>query len=261
MCPESRRPPRTVSHLRVPRGLEMKQGSRLVAWKNTVVRGAPSSWQKLLCSGGWDGISGKNLAERKQGEVWKQPCDSRKNQSDAEQPLLTHNRVIFPFFLLRFPFSILSSRHTGNKQETNAWEKESKLTQIPWSLWLLSLKEPSPPWTSAPDPPHSSLSPQCPLFLQITVEAPTRLPHSRLVSITAPHHLNQMFRLSGSLPNCELLEMGWDFTLRNKARAITLVKDILGLYLQVHGRERPPRVFLHSDCDSWICRLLVLWGV
>ena len=44
-----------------------------------------------------------------------------------------------------------------------------------------------------------------------------------------------MFRLSGSLPNCELLEMGWDFTLRNKARVITLVKDILGLYLQVHG--------------------------
>ena len=51
----------------------------------------------------------------------------------------------------------------------------------------------------------------------------------------SPHHLNQMFRLSGSLPSRELLEMGWDFTLRNKARVITLVKDILGLYLQVHG--------------------------
>ena len=91
---------------------------------------------------------------------------------------------------------------------------------------------------------------------------PTRLPHSRLDCLYySPHHLNQMFRLSGSLPNCELLEMGWDFTLRNKARTITLVKDVLGLYLQVHGREHPPRVFLHSDCDSWICRLLVLWGV
>ena len=117
MRPESRRPPRTVSRLHVPRGLEMKQGSWLVAGKNTVVRGAPSSWRKLLYAGGWDGLSGRNLAERKQREVWKQPCDSRKkNQNNAERPLLTHNRVISPFFLLPFPSSYPDTRTSaGNK--------------------------------------------------------------------------------------------------------------------------------------------------